>query len=381
VLAIDMPTGVDSDTGAVWGTALRADATVATGLAKRGLLLYPGRLYAGAIQVADIGLPPAQLEGLMSKKIDAALARGLLPQRPDDSHKGTFGKVMVIAGSPQYPGAASLATAGAARVGAGLVTLAASRAALAGPGRLPEVTLQFLPEADWNLLGEETAAEALKHLEGYSALLVGPGLGQEDPTRTFIERLLNVDPPRQRGHIGFRLGAGPEQPAERQRPELPPTVIDADGLNLLSKIEQWWERLPHGHFVLTPHPGEMKRLLGVEELSADLAGAVEDAAKTWGQVVVLKGATTIVANPEGRSAIHDGGNAALATAGTGDVLAGAIAGLLAQGLSPFDAAVLGVYLHAAAGELVRDEVGDMGAIASDLLPRLPLAIKALKRSQ
>jgi NAD(P)H-hydrate epimerase len=381
VLAIDMPTGVDSDPGAVWGTALRADTTVATGLAKRGLLFYPGRLYAGAIQVADIGLPPAQLEGLMSKNIDAALARGLLPRRPDDSHKGTFGKVMVIAGSPQYPGAASLATAGAARVGAGLVTLAASRAALAGPGRLPEVTLQFLPEADWNALGEETAAEALKHLEGYSALLVGPGLGQEDPTRTFIERLLNVDPPRQRGHIGFRLGAGSEQPAERQRPELPPTVIDADGLNLLSKIDGWWERLPRGRFVLTPHPGEMKRLLELEELSANLAGAAEDAARTWGQVVVLKGATTIVADPEGRSAIHDGGNAALATAGTGDVLAGAIAGLLAQGLAPFDAAVLGVYLHAAAGELVRDEIGDMGAIASDLLPRLPLAIKALKSKQ
>jgi NAD(P)H-hydrate epimerase len=288
---------------------------------------------------------------------------------------------MVIAGSPEYPGAASLATAGAARVGAGLVTLAASRAALAGPGRLPEVTLQFLPEADWNALGEETADEALKHLEGYRALLVGPGLGREEQTRKFMERLLGVEPSRQRGHIGFRLGAAPEQAAEAQRPELPPTVIDADGLNLLSQIDRWWERLPRGRCVLTPHPGEMKRLLGAEELNADLVKAAEDAATTWGQVVVLKGATTVVADPEGRSALNDGGNAALATAGTGDVLAGAIAGLLAQGLTPFDAATLGVYLHSAAGRILRDDLGDMGTIASDLLPRLPQAIQTLKGQQ
>jgi NAD(P)H-hydrate epimerase len=379
VLAVDLPTGVHSDTGEVMGAALRADVTAATGLIKRGLLYYPGRSYAGAIRVVEIGLAPEQLEGLMSERIDATLARSLLPRRPDDAHKGTFGKVMVIAGSAQYPGAASLATAGAARVGAGMVTLAASRSALGGPGRLPEVTLQFLPEADWNALGEETAAEALKHLAGYSALLVGPGLGREEPTRTFLEHLLGVEAHKHRGHIGFRLGAAPEQPAEHERPELPPTVIDADGLNLLSQIEGWWERLPRGRCVLTPHPGEMKRLLAAESLDADLVGLAEGAAKTWGQVVVLKGATTVVAGPQGRSAVNDGGNAALATAGTGDVLAGAIAGLLAQGLAPFDAAALGVYLHSAAGRLVREELGDMGAIASDLLPRLPLAIRALKR--
>jgi NAD(P)H-hydrate epimerase len=378
VLAIDLPTGVDSDTGAVRGPALRADLTVATGLIKRGLLLYPGRSYAGTIQAVDIGLVLAQLEEVMSETIDATLARRLLPARPADAHKGTFGKVLVIAGSPQYPGAASLATAGAARVGAGLVTLATGRAGLGGPARLPEVTLEFLPEADWNALGEAAADEALKRLDDYQALLVGPGLGREEPTRTFLESLLGIDAPRHRGQIGFRIGATADKPAEKQRPELPPTVIDADGLTLLSQIEGWWERLPRGRCVLTPHPGEMKRLLGTDELGADLPKVAEQAADKWGQVVVLKGATTIVAEPEGHSALNDGGNAALATAGTGDVLAGAIAGLLAQGLAPFDAAVLGVYLHSAAGRLVRDEIGDMGAIASDLLPRLPLAIKALK---
>jgi NAD(P)H-hydrate epimerase len=379
VLAVDLPTGVNSDTGQVMGVALQADVTVATGVVKRGLAQYPGRMYAGEIRVVEIGLPPAHLEAIMSEKIDATRARKLLPRRPDDAHKGTFGKVMVVAGSIQYPGAASLATAGAARVGAGLVTLATGRSALGGPGRLPEVTLQLLPEADWNTLGEGAGDEALKHLEGYQALLVGPGLGREEPTRLFLERLLGIDSPRHRGHIGFRIGTTGEKPAEKQRPELPPTVIDADALTLLSQIENWWERLPRGRCVLTPHPGEMKRLLGAEQLDADLIKAAQNAAQTWGQVVVLKGATTVVADPEGRSAVNDGGNAALATAGTGDVLAGAIAGLLAQGLAVYEAATLGVYLHSAAGRLLREDLGDMGTLASDLLPRLPLAIKALKQ--
>jgi NAD(P)H-hydrate epimerase len=381
VLSVDLPTGIHSDTGAIMGAALRADLTVATGLIKRGLLQYPGRIYAGEIRVVEIGLPPAHLEAIMSERIDATRARALLPRRPDAAHPGTVGQVLVVAGSLQYPGAAGLASAGAARVGAGLVTLAIGRSGLGGPGRLPEITLQLLPEADWNALGEGAADEALKHLGGYQALLVGPGIGREEPTRLFLERLLGLDSPRHRGHIGFRIGASAEKPAEQQRPELPPTVIDADGLTLLSQIESWWERLPRGRCVLTPHPGEMKRLLVAEELVADSVKLAEDAAKKWGQVVVLKGATTVVANLEGRSMVNDGGNAALATAGTGDVLAGAIAGLLAQGLAPFDAAALGVYLHSAAGRILREDLGDMGTIASDLLPRLPKAIKALKSEQ
>jgi NAD(P)H-hydrate epimerase len=378
VLAIDMPTGIHSDSGAVMRQAIKADMTVATGLVKRGLIQHPGRSYAGMIRLAEIGLAPEDVEAIMSDMIDARSVRALLPARPDSAHKGTFGKALVVAGSLLYPGAAGLASAGAARVGAGVVTLATGRSAFGGPGRLAEVTLRPLPEADWGVLGEAAADELFKHLEGYSALLVGPGLGREEPSRGFLERLLSLDTPRQRGHIGFRTGTGEEPHADKQRPELPPTVIDADGLNLLSEIDAWWERLARGRFVLTPHPGEMKRLLKTEELDEDRAKAAAEAAERWGQVVVLKGATTVVARPDGRTMLNDGGNAALATAGTGDVLAGAIAGLLAQGIAPFDAAVLGVYLHSAAGRLVRADIGDAGALASDLLPRLPLAIKALK---
>jgi NAD(P)H-hydrate epimerase len=377
VLAVDVPTGLDADTGRAAGACIAADITVATGLLKRGLLLFPGRAFAGRLLVAPIALHQADVEMIMSELIDAELARTLLPARPDDSHKGTFGKVLVVAGSPQYPGAATLATAGAARVGAGLVTLAAGRSAMSNPGRLPEITLQPLPEAEWGALGEAAADELLTHVGNVQALLIGPGLGREKPTGEFFARLLGLDAPRHRSNIGFRIGHAPEQPAA-SRPTMPPIVLDADALTLLSQHEAWWERTPRTSLVLTPHPGEMKRLLGVEELPADPVQAAAEAAARWGQIVVLKGATTIVAEPEGRTRLNDGGNAALATAGTGDVLAGAIAGLLAQGLNIFDAATLGVFLHSAAGRLVREDMGDMGALASDLLMRLPRAIKALK---
>lgn len=313
----------------------------------------------------------------MSETMTSDHVRALLPKRPNNSHKGTFGKAMVVAGSLHYPGAATLATAGALRVGAGLVTLATGRGALGAPGRLPEVTLRPLPDEGMGVLGAAAADELFKHLEGYSVLLVGPGLGQEEPTQAFLAQLLGLNAPKQRGHIGFRVGAAASAES-KERPELPPLVIDADGLNMLAKSESWWEHLPAGRAVLTPHPGEMKRLLQVEELPGDAIDSAEQAAKKWNQIVVLKGATTVVAEPGGRSMVHDGGNAALATAGTGDVLAGAITGLIAQGLNPFDAAVAGVYLHSLAGRLLRDDMGDAGTIASDLIARLPLAIKSLE---
>lgn len=379
VLAVDLPTGVDPDSGAARGAAIRADLTVATGLLKRGLLMHPGRALAGRLALAEIGIPSIDLEAIMSETLTADYARRLLPARPADAHKGSFGKVMVVAGSLHYPGAAYLACAGAARVGAGLVTLAGGRALLGVAGRLPEVTLLPVPEGDWGAVGPAAVEELGKALEGYAALVLGPGVGKGDATKEFVQRLFGLDTPRARSRVGFLIGAiGGEAPAAPQLPQLPRAVLDADGLNLLAELEDWAERLPKGQFVLTPHPGEMRRLLKAEELPGDPVTAAADAARAWGQVVVLKGATTVVASPEGATLVHDGANPALATAGTGDVLAGAIGGLLAQGLSPFDAAALGVYLHAAAGARVRDELGDAGTLAGDLLPELPRAIRALK---
>lgn len=409
VLSVDVPTGIHSDTGAVLGVALRAGVTVATGLAKRGLMLYPGRNYVGRVRVADIGLPPESLEGMMSETLTIEQARKLLPARPADSHKGTFGKVLVVAGSLSYPGAAALATAGAGRVGAGLVTLAAARSILNLVGRSAEVTLIPLPESDVGTPGVRSAEELLKHTADYDALVVGPGLGKEKPTGLFLRQLLGLRLTAEQARVGFRTSEseGDEHPTagkpHGKRPPpgfrvgpdadeqtatgdeeagepgvVPPTVLDADALNLLAEVEAWWEHLPEGRFVLTPHPGEMRRLLDVEELEDDRVQVATDAATRWNQVVVLKGSTTVIAAPDGRSVVHAVGNAALATAGTGDVLAGAIGGFLAQKLDIFDAAVLGVYVHALAGELVRGEVGDAGALAGDVLPRLPRAIKQLK---
>ncbi len=413
LLAIDVPTGIHSDTGAVMGVALRADITVATGLLKQGLLLYPARQYAGKITVVDIGIPAHDLETIMSETITAKRVRALLPARPADSHKGTFGKVLVVAGSLNYPGAAGLATAGACRVGAGLVTLAAARSIMSLTGRGLEVTLLPLPEADVGTLGQKAVEEMVKYLEDYKAFLIGPGLGKEKPTQTFFKMLLGLDAHDSPQSVGFlttstaqhaNAHAGSkassvgfqtkhvaqqetEQKSEAEQTDsekeysvdnLPPTVIDADGLNILAEIENWAEHLPKNRFILTPHPGEMQRLLKVETLDEDCIQVATDAATQWGQVVVLKGATTVIAASDGRSMVHTAGNAALASAGTGDVLAGAIAGLLAQGVALFDAAVLGVYLHAAAGDMVRKELGDAGTLASDLLLRLPQAIKKLK---
>lgn len=380
VLSIDLPTGIHSDTGALLERAVRADLTVATGLVKRGLLLQPGNTYAGNVALAEIVLPSAALETIMSETLTAQLARGLLPARPADSHKGTFGKALIVAGSIHYPGAATLSTTSAARVGAGLVTLATGRS-IAGGARTPEITLLPLPEADWGTIGEAAAVELLKHLEGYTSMLIGPGLGHEESTGKFLQRLLGLDTrSTARARVGFRLSSDAvSSESETERSELPPIVIDADGLNLLAQIDNWWEHLPKGRFVLTPHPGEMLRLLKAEKLEDDTVQVASDAASRWGQIVVLKGGTTVIAHPEGRTLVHAQANPALATAGTGDVLAGAITGLLAQKVEPFEAAALGVYLHGAAGALVRDEVGDTGAIASDLLLRLPKAITTLRK--
>jgi NAD(P)H-hydrate epimerase len=384
VLAIDVPTGIQSDSGAVLGAAVRADTTVATGLPKRGLLLYPGRASVGTLALAEIDIPPDAMEIVMSETISREQASSLLPARPADAHKGTFGKVMVVAGSWLYPGASALATAGAGRVGAGLVTLATARSILGNSARSPEVTLLPLHEASAGTIDAEAADTLHKNLEGYAALLVGPGLGREKPTGMFLRRLLGMEQPRRLSRVGFRVQElAPDAEPSKSKPEhrsvsLPPTVLDADALNLLSEIDDWAEHLSAEQFVLTPHPGEMRRLLGTDDLASDVVQVATDAAKQWQQVVVFKGATTVVAAPDGRSAVHADGNPALATAGTGDVLAGAIAGLLAQGLALYDAAVLGVYLHSAAGALLRDELGETGTLASDLLIRLPRTLKELR---
>jgi len=304
-----------------------------------------------------------------------------LPARPRNAHKGTFGRVLVAAGSINYTGAAYLAAAAAYRVGAGLVTLAVVPPVYGIlAGHLPEATWLMLPHEQGVIAG--AAADLLRaNYERTQALLVGPGLGLERETAEFVRRWLSADETAgsRRGQFGFvSTPAGPATAADGPT-KMPPAVVDADGLKLLAEVDGWPQLLPRDT-VLTPHPGEMAVLTGLDKdaIEADRIGTAQKYAAEWGQIVVLKGAYTIVAAPDGRTVIQPFATAALAKAGTGDVLAGAIAGLLAQRLAPFDAAVAAAYLHGHAGMLVAQALGTTASVlASDIVDGLIEALADL----
>jgi NAD(P)H-hydrate epimerase len=309
------------------------------------------------------GAPAAVPEG--SVALDDNLAADLLPERPPRGHKGSFGKLLVIAGSLDYAGAALLVCRGAGRAGAGLVTLAVPESLQPlFAAKVVEATTMALPEDDVEEVDPEPSiARILDH--DHDAIVIGPGLRPGLATAELVRELL----------------------AEPEDQSAPPIVLDAEALRSLATMERWWEgdRRPS---VLTPHAGEFARLRAgsgmdpaadgdlVDDDAARVAAA-RDAAATWGQVVVLKGARTAIAAPDGRVAVAPFENPALASGGTGDVLAGTIGALLAQGLDTFDAARLGVYLHGLAGEQVRERIGDAGLLASDLPDALALARRRL----
>jgi NAD(P)H-hydrate epimerase len=360
VVAVDMPTGVDADTGAVAGLAVSADVTVTFGAVKAGLLRFPAADYVGRLVVCPIGLPAGSAADFPVHVLDEAGVRSLVPPRPPDSHKYRLGRVLVVAGSDQFVGAACMASEAAARAGAGLVGLASTEAVkrvLAT--RLPEATYPLtLPDLDER--PDQSADRVAALLPEQAVLLIGPGIGRAGPTERFLRRLLSAN-------------------AAQASPT--PAVIDADALTLLAGWPGWWERIGQGH-VLTPHAGEMARLFA----SDPTLGEIEDeapwetarrAAARWRQVIVLKGPFTTVAEPGGRAWVWPRANAALATAGTGDVLAGLTAGLAAQGLGPTDAARLAVVVHALAGRRAAEGQQRRTLVASDLPRELPAVLSAL----
>ncbi len=372
IVAVDGPSGLDFDTGEVDDRALHAHLTVTFAFPKWGQITHPGAARIGDLVIADIGIPEAVRIPDGPRLADARMAARWLPARPPDAHKGTFGKAMVVAGSANYTGAAILASRAAVRAGTGLVTLALpSELHAAVVTAIPEVTYLLLPHT----LGvvNEAAVEVLRErLREYTALLIGPGLGNTPESKAFMDLLLeNRDRRKGTGFLRTESAAAKAQP-------LPPMVIDADGLNLLAQMPDWPKRLPSG-CVLTPHPGEMSRLTGksTHDIQADRVAIATEWAEAWEQVVVLKGAFTVVAAPGREPVLLPFANPGLSSAGTGDVLAGTIVALRAQGRGAFEAAVAGGYLHGLAAEIVVRDRGTAGTAAGDIVEALGEAWRRL----
>jgi hydroxyethylthiazole kinase-like uncharacterized protein yjeF len=359
ILAVDCPSGLNCDTGAMDPAALSADATITFGLLKWGQLQHPGAAACGLLTVTDLGISPELTAEIQTELIESRQINAWLPKRQADAHKGTFGRAMIAAGSLNYTGAAYLSSSAAAHAGAGLVTLAIPaplHAVLAGT--LPEITWLPLPGAE-GVHSAAGVAGLTSGLAGYDALLIGPGLTTHSETREFIVALFGP--------------SGLDRETWQGR-----VVVDADALNILAVEPDWPACLPP-QSILTPHPGEMARLTGSSPDSIN-ARRIESArryAATWGHVVVLKGAHTVIAEPGGRAGVLPFALPVLATAGSGDVLAGAIVAMLAQGLQPYEAAVCGAYLHGHAGLIVRRSVSIAGVVARDLISRLPEALRHL----
>jgi len=355
VISVDMPSGIHADTGLVLGVAVRATVTVTFALPKLGLYLGPGIDHAGTVEVADIGIPSAFVQAVPSRVMVITLeqARALLPARHPSDHKGTYGHVGIIAGSVGKTGAAALAARGALRVGAGLVTVATPTSVNdVLEAKLLEVMTAPMPETKARTLARSGLDRLLTFVNTRTAVAVGPGLTTHPETVDLVHALIG------------RLEK--------------PSVLDADALNALAgRMALLTEcKVPP---ILTPHPGEMARLeeqATPQSVNADRIGTAARFAQGRGVILVLKGARTVVAHPDGRIAICPTGNPGMATAGTGDVLTGMIVGLLAQGLSGWDAACAGTFFHGAAGDLAASTCGQIGMTAGDLVDHIPQALTA-----
>ena len=362
VLAVDIPSGVNADTGAVMGVALPAVATVTMQALKAGLLLYPGAELCGEIAIADLGIDLTPASQPYARLADEALLRRVLPPRKRRSHKGTYGLVSLLCGSEGMSGAAVLATRGALRSGVGL-------ARVLTPDCNRTVLQTAAPEA---IVAAYTSDQDIQRQTDASAMVAGCGLGTGDTSLRALRRVLSTRP--KAGMI--------------------PVVLDADGLNLVAEDGTLWDTCllsaPDRQVVMTPHPAEMSRLCGksVPDILADPVRVALAYAREKGVTVVLKDAHTVVASPEGEVFICAAGNAGMARGGSGDVLAGVIGSLLAQNrhrigvdLTVSEIAAAGVYLHARAGDRVAEEIGEYGMLPSDLIERIPLVCKDFSDSR
>jgi NAD(P)H-hydrate epimerase len=355
VFSIDVPSGLDSTSGQAEGPCVVADITATMCLPKTGLLIHPGRVYAGDVYVIDIGVPDVVIEKerVALELLDEEVVRSILPLRFPGAHKGAFGHLLVVAGSPGMTGAAALASMSALRSGCGLVTLAVPESLNdAMEAKLTEVMTLPVPETASRTFGQGSLETVISFSEKVDALALGPGLSTGTEVEDFVRSLL----------LEVRC----------------PTCIDADGLNNISKNRSAI-RKAQAPLVLTPHPGEASRLERSGATAAEIdRGRIHFAArlaKRFTATVVLKGAPTIVADAGGPMVLNPTGNSGMATGGSGDVLTGMIGSFLAQGLDTFSASALSVYLHGLAGDLAADEVTEYCLVAGDIMEHIPLAFK------
>lgn len=355
IIAIDCPSGVDCDTGEVSDVSTASDVTLCMAAMKQGLLKHPARSLCGDLQFIDIGISQFsdEIKKPLPTMIEASFVRKNLPQRPDTGHKGTFGTCLVLAGSQPFTGAAYLTGKAAYRAGCGLVnigTLEDVKRSLSG--QLIEAVWTVLPGIDgsYDPNGIDLIEPVIAEVD---SLVVGPGWGISDENALFLGELLQLIP----DHL--------------------PTLFDADGLKLLKQVENWWELIPEKS-VLTPHPGEMSVLTGldIDQIQANRWDIAQEYASRWQVSLLLKGAVTVVAAPEGVLYVNPVSEPALATAGSGDVLSGVIGGLLAQGVDGTKAAAMGAWLHGRAGEIAREKLGsDISVTAMDILAGIPVSFQ------
>jgi hydroxyethylthiazole kinase-like uncharacterized protein yjeF len=355
VLAVDIPSGIHGTTGRVLGTAVRASITVTFAFAKLGHVLYPGAQHTNKLIVADIGIPPNVMEAAPGYDLlNDDFIRPMLRRRDRQAHKGQFGHCLVIAGSTGKTGAAALSANSAMRAGSGLVTLAVAESLHAILEiKTTEVMTAPLPDSNSGHVTSSAFPAIEKLLEGKDAVALGPGLGKRPGTTALVQTIVE----------GVSL----------------PLVIDADGLNALAEDITVLRRKKSADIILTPHPGEMARLLGtsIPDVEAIRISVAQEFARNFGVYLILKGARTIIASPTGIAAINGSGNPGMASGGMGDVLTGIIVSLLGQHYSAWDACRIGVYLHGYAANLVADEKGEIGMSASDVQEMLPYAYNKL----
>jgi len=358
VVAIDIASGLDSDTGAVLGVAVKTALTVTFGYAKYGHLSYPGAEQTGALQIADIGFAAEAMRQLAprGRYVERAEAAPVVPRRVPNTHKGVYGHPLIIAGSRGKAGAALIASRGALRMGAGLVTTAIPQevAAIVASGQI-ELMTEPLPDRDGHCAGAAATERLVGLIKGKDAIVIGPGLGLSPET---IELL--------------RWAVYDSQPDR-------PMLIDADGLNAIAECGTNILKAARGPIVLTPHPGEMARLLGISsaDVNSNRIGAARRLMEMTGAVVLLKGARSVIAAPDGKVIINSSGNAGMATPGMGDVLSGMVGALLGQKMAPAKALMLGVYIHGYAADRLAQRMGPYGFLAGDLADELPATVADL----